>query len=176
MNSVRDEFRSFLVRLGKNELRPEDWKTYAVAHFADEEIETLRRRLVKESLAFPDWQVGWIPRAFQAIACDLAETIRDDSNDTCYYRPQWSGVTGEGTILISVSIYGENACGGNFHSSAYREATPDDDDYPFWSWVLSDPELRRKTIDNDRLEDLRQQFQSKAKAQSNSVEERSKIV
>ena len=82
MQDIRNEFREFLLRLADNRLRDDDWNTFVVQHYCDDQIEQLRQSLVKHSFDFPDWQIGWVPKAFRDVARGLAECLRDFNEDS----------------------------------------------------------------------------------------------
>ena len=105
MQDIRNEFRGFLLRLADNNLRDDDWDTFAVQHYSDEEVEQLRQSLVKRSLDFPEWQIGWIPRPFQDAARGLAECLLEFDENSIRYWTEWSEIVDDGTIRIKTTWF-----------------------------------------------------------------------
>jgi hypothetical protein len=153
MPQTRDEFRRFLLRIASNDVRADDWNTFAVQHYCDEEVESLRKRLVEQSLAFPDWQVGWIPRGLQDIAQGLAEYLRDYPEDSITYWPEWSEFTEDGTLKIKVTWFDAEA-----HSTGRCEIPKGHDDYRCWCWA---EDHRRKGLKRqDDIQRLRLEYRN----------------
>ncbi|MBN2295384.1 MAG: hypothetical protein JXM70_23335, partial [Pirellulales bacterium] len=153
MQNVRDEFRDFLLRLADNNLRANDWNTFAVQHYTDEEIEQLRQALVKRSLDFPDWQIGWIPRAFQDAARGLAECLRGFDENSIRYWTEWSEIGDDGIIHIKVTWFDSES-----HSTGVCDISPENGEYGFWKWLISDNELRRGRKSKTDVELLKSQY------------------
>ena len=156
MQDIRIQFRDFLLRLADNNLRDDDWNVFAVQHYSDEEVERLRQSIVKRSLDFPDWQVGWIPRAFQDTARGLAEFLREFDVDSIRYWTEWSGIGDGGTIHIKVTWFDSES-----HSSGACNIPPKNADYEFWKWLISDGELRRGRKSKAEIESLKSQYQKR---------------
>jgi hypothetical protein len=51
MDNRREQFAAFLERLANNEVTLDDWNYYAVAHYLDEELETIRCDVVRLAIA-----------------------------------------------------------------------------------------------------------------------------
>ena len=153
MQDIRTQFRDFLLRLADNNLRDDDWNNFAVQHYSDEEIEQLRRSLVKRSLDFPDWQIGWIPRAFQDTARTLAEYLREFDENSIRYWTEWSEIGDDRTIHIKVTWFDSES-----HSIGHCDIPPEHADYGFWKWLISNSELRRGRKSKAEVELLKSQY------------------
>ncbi|MFM7518024.1 MAG: hypothetical protein ACKOAH_23140 [Pirellula sp.] len=158
MSNLRSEFREFLLRIANNKLKYEDWDCFAVSHYDDEEIERTRRSIVKRSLDFPDWQVGWIPRDFSDTARALAECLREISTDSIFYWPEWSGFLPDGTLHVKASWYDEDS-----HSTGFLELSATDPDYSFWKWLVSDRKLSKGIKSATEINTLKDHFSKHAK-------------
>ena len=153
MQDIRNQFRDFLLRLAANELRDDDWRTFAVQHYPDEEVEQLRQSIVKRSLDFPDWQIGWIPRAFQDTARELAECLTEIDEDSILYWTEWSEIGADGTIHIKATWLESNS-----HSTGIVRVSPENADYQFWVWLTSHNELRRGRKSTADVASLKSQY------------------
>lgn len=153
MHDIRTKFRDFLLRLADNNLRDDDWSTFAVQHYSDEKVEQLRQSLVKRSLEFSDWQTGWIPQAFQDTARGLAECLRDFDENSIQYWTEWSEIGDDGMIHVKVTWFESDS-----HSTGVCEISPGNGDYEFWKWLISDDELRRGRKSKADLESLKSQY------------------
>ena len=153
MQDIRNQFRDFLLRLADNNLRDDDWSTFAVQHYSDEEVEQLRQSIVKRSLDFPDWQIGWIPRAFQDAARGLAECLREFDEDSIRYWTEWSENGDDGMIRIKVTWFDSES-----HSTGICDIPPENADYGFWKWLISHDELRRGRKSKAEVESLKSQY------------------
>lgn len=153
MQDTRNQFRAFLLRLANNTLRDDDWRTFAVQHYSDGEIEQLRQSLVQRSLDFPDWQVGWIPRAFQDVARGLAECLREFDENSIRYWTEWSEIGDDGTIYVKSTWIDSES-----HSTRLYEIPTDNPDYAFWKWLISNAELRCGRKTRADVESLKSQY------------------
>lgn len=138
MSQQREDFRNFLRRIAENSLRADDWRTFAVEPIADEELESLRRSLVEQSAAFPDWSVGWIPRRMQDIGRGLAECLREFPADSVAYRTEWFSFDEQGTLSLRASWSDSETM-----SHGWRMFPATHQDYAFWTWVVASPERRK---------------------------------
>lgn len=153
MQDIRNQFREFLLRLADNNLRDDDWHTFAIPHYSDDEIEQVRQCLVRRSLDFPDWQVGWLPRAFQDAARDLAESLRDFDENSIWYWTEWSEIGDDGTIYIRATW-----CDTESHSTGRCEIPMQHTEYKFWMWLIRNNELRRGRKTPANIESLKLQY------------------
>lgn len=154
MSTLRDDFRSFLLRVADNDLRANDWGDFATCQHADKEIESLRRRLMVDSLSFSDWQVGWVPRRLQDLARGLAEYLREYPAESATYWPEWSRLADDGTLILKVTWSDSETL-----STGCAEIPPSHHDYAFWRWVLDDPERRRGLKRGPDIAALRQEYE-----------------
>lgn len=157
MQGLRNEFRDFLLRVANNNLRPDDWTTFAVQHYSDEELERLRRSLVKCSLDFPEWQVGEIPRLLQDTASELAECIFEFDESSIRYWTEWSEIADDGTIHMKATWIDSES-----HSTGLCEIPPENADYEFWMWLVSHNELRIGPKTKAEVDSLKSQYRNRA--------------
>lgn len=153
MHDIRNQFRDFLLRLADNNLRDDDWHTFAIQHYSDCEIEQVRQSLVKRSLDFPDWQIGWIPRAFQDAARGLAECLREFDEKSIRYWTEWSEIGDDGTIYIRTTWFDTES-----HSTGRCEIPLQHADYEFWMWLITDNERRRGRKTTGDVQSLKLQY------------------
>lgn len=151
--NIRSDFRGFLLRSAENALRDDDWDAFAVQPYSDEELERLRQALVNRSLDFPDWRIGWIPRALQDTARGLAECLREVDENSIRYWTEWSEVGEDGIIHIKVTWLESDA-----HSTGVFDIPPEDGEYGFWKWLIADHELRRGRKSQANVESLKAQY------------------
>ena len=153
MAQIRDGFRIFLLRIANNHLNRDDWNKFAVGHYADEEIESLRRRLVEQSLVYPDWQVGWIPRGLQDAARVLAEYLRDYAEESTVYWTEWSHLADDGALSIKVTWSDSETL-----STGRCTIPKGHDDHDFWCWVVADNDRRSGLKRHADVERLRREY------------------
>jgi hypothetical protein len=154
MSKTSAEFRQFLLRVAHNEMLHDDWQEFALQHFADEELESMRQQLVETSLEHLDWTIGWIPRSFQRVASELAERLREHPTESTYYRPEWHDFQEDGTLSIRTSWWDAES-----HSTGVCEISRDHVDYEFWCWVVSDPARSRGSKNVDAISELRTEYE-----------------
>jgi hypothetical protein len=152
MSALRDEFRAFLLRVAENDLRPDDWSHFAVNHFADEEMESLRRKLVEKSNQFPELQLGWIPRELSQFAWMLAEYLRPQEN-AIYWTERYD-LEHDGTLTIKTTW-----SDGDTHSVGESVFSAQHADYQFWLWIIDDESRRKGLKHQSDVESLRVAFQ-----------------
>ncbi len=74
-----------------------------------------------------------------------------------FYRPQWSRIEPNGTIAIRVSWWDDGE-DGTVQSVGWMEILPEHADYNFWKWILSQPERFNRSINDETLAILRQEY------------------
>jgi hypothetical protein len=72
--------------------------------------------------------------------------------ETIFYRLHRSGLDDDGTVALSVSIYGDFS-----HSSGVMEVLPTAQDYSFWRWVVGQPRYA-KVLDVRAVADARAEY------------------
>ncbi len=157
MQDLRKEFRDFLLRLANNNLRSNDWDTFAIQHYSDEELERLRWSLVKCSLDFPGWQDGEIPRLLQDTASELAECIFEFDQSSIRYWTEWSEITDDDTIHVKTTWFDSES-----HSTGFCEIPRDCADYEFWKWLISHNELRLGAKTKSEVDSLKSQYRKRS--------------
>lgn len=155
MSQLRDDFQSFLLRIGNNEMRATDWHDFAVQQYADEEVESLRGKLLAEFSAH-DWQVGWVPRRLQDIARVLAEYLREHSDDSTTYWPEWSRFNDDGTLILKVTWADDESL-----TTGVCEIAPTAPNYGFWCWVVNDPKWRGGLKRAREIAMLREEYENR---------------
>ena len=69
MKSQRVQFCEFLKSLANGKLHGDDWDSYAVNHYADNELELARVELVRTSHELGEW--AEVPDALRAVALEI---------------------------------------------------------------------------------------------------------
>lgn len=98
---------------------------------------------------------GWLKkRRSPEVTCEPDPiTATDDSEDATYYRPHWHEFEDDGTLHIRISIYRPRE-----HASGRMTVKTDRPDYPFWCWVIEQPEYQRSICDTE-LAEIRERFE-----------------
>jgi hypothetical protein len=152
MPNLRDEFREFLLRVAENDLRPDDWERFAVQHLFDEEIESMRRQLVRKSNAWQFDGLGWVSRELSQFAGMLAEYLRPQGNAT-YWTDRFE-LDDAGTLSIRTTW-----SDGDTHSVGESVFPVHHADYQFWRWIVDDESRRKGLKHQSDVESLRVAFQ-----------------
>ena len=72
-----EDFFAFLDRIAAGEASVEDWNQYAIAQYADLQLESARRRLIRASLSIGHCSAIPYPPALQLVAEQLRSELRN---------------------------------------------------------------------------------------------------
>ncbi len=152
----REAFCSFLQRIAANQMLANDWQDFAVTKYEDEQLESLRSSLVERAQSYHDLIIGWIPKEIQILAGHFAEALINYVEDTVFYRTQYFEFDEEKNLNLRSSVWTLDS-----HCSCILVVRPDEEDYPFWCWVVESPKRRAGTKSADQIAALRSEFAQK---------------
>ncbi len=75
-----------------------------------------------------------------------------DSEEFRYYRPHWSSIDVDGTISMRVSVWQDSD-----HFSCVFTFATNDNEYPFWRWLIDHPDFQR-VLSEAELNEARDRF------------------
>jgi hypothetical protein len=98
---------------------------------------------------------GWLKkrRSPEVVGEPNPIIATDDSEDATFYSPHWHEFDDDGTLHIRVSMYRPHE-----HASGRMTVKTDGASYPFWCWVIEQPEYNRSIRDTE-LAEIRKRFE-----------------
>ncbi|MGV3604913.1 MAG: hypothetical protein ACO1RA_00790 [Planctomycetaceae bacterium] len=157
MQQKREDFHGFLKRVASNQLLADDWQQFTATPYENETMESLRSALVERAQCYQELVVGWIPQDVQDFANDLASALSDFDGEKIFYRTNCFEFDEQRRLTIRASrweIFG--------HSICTITIDPENSDYPFWCWIVENPERREGVKNSGQIAALRHEFSRKA--------------